>query len=152
MFVCIGTDRSTGDAYGPIVGTLLREQGRNVIGTLERPCDANAVAQAAEEAGRYKAAVAIDACLGKPGSTGLFLCSRGPLRPGEATAAGLPALGQYSVAGIVGDNGPIPYRSLQTASLYGVLRMARQTAEAVERAWPSGMPDGAHHSSTIPIM
>lgn len=34
-FVCIGTDRSTGDALGPLTGSLLQESGmENVIGTL----------------------------------------------------------------------------------------------------------------------
>ncbi|MDF2725961.1 MAG: sporulation protein, partial [Paenibacillus sp.] len=42
VFVCIGTDRSTGDALGPLTGTLLVEAGyAQVIGTLDHPCDAS---------------------------------------------------------------------------------------------------------------
>ena len=30
VFVCIGTDRSTGDSLGPLVGTLLKEKKNNM--------------------------------------------------------------------------------------------------------------------------
>ena len=47
VIVCIGTDRSTGDSLGPLVGTLLSEKAENssssfhVYGTLDDPitCD-----------------------------------------------------------------------------------------------------------------
>lgn len=72
-FVCIGTDRSTGDCFGPLVGTLLREQGwEHVIGTMEQPCDAYAVEQAVLMAENRAVVIAIDACLGKPQSVGTF--------------------------------------------------------------------------------
>ncbi|MFD1954162.1 spore protease YyaC [Paenibacillus thailandensis] len=137
LFLCIGTDRSTGDAYGPLVGTMLQRQGWSVLGTLEHPCDADTLRDALREAERYSVVIAVDACLGKPGSAGMYRCRRGPLRPGEATSAGLPPIGHYSVAGIVGENGPKPYWILQTASLHRVIQMAEHTAEAVEAAWHS---------------
>ena len=40
LFLCIGTDRSTGDSLGPLIGYKLKEKGmRNarVLGTLEEP-------------------------------------------------------------------------------------------------------------------
>lgn len=40
LFLCIGTDRSTGDSLGPLIGYKLKENGmRNarVLGTLEEP-------------------------------------------------------------------------------------------------------------------
>ena len=43
MFLCIGTDRSTGDSLGPLVGHKLRARKLRraaVIGTLERPVHA----------------------------------------------------------------------------------------------------------------
>ena len=41
--VCIGTDRSTGDSLGPLVGTMLQEKTLShfhVYGTLEEPIHA----------------------------------------------------------------------------------------------------------------
>lgn len=43
MFLCIGTDRSTGDSLGPLVGHMLRSRrlkGAAVIGTLDKPVHA----------------------------------------------------------------------------------------------------------------
>src|SRR5690606_29960938 len=43
VFVCIGTDRSTGDSLGPLVGTHLMKHhysGLHVFGTLDDPVHA----------------------------------------------------------------------------------------------------------------
>lgn len=40
LILCIGTDRSTGDSYGPMIGTILREKAKydySVLGTLDTP-------------------------------------------------------------------------------------------------------------------
>lgn len=44
VFLCIGTDRSTGDSLGPLIGYKLKQERRRgtlVFGTLDRPvhCD-----------------------------------------------------------------------------------------------------------------
>ena len=41
MFLCIGTDRATGDALGPLVGSYLLKNGlENVYGTVDEPVHA----------------------------------------------------------------------------------------------------------------
>src|SRR5690554_6738809 len=40
VFMCIGTDRSTGDSLGPLVGMYLSGLGYNVCGTLDDPTHA----------------------------------------------------------------------------------------------------------------
>ena len=43
IFVCIGTDRSTGDSLGPLVGYKLKYLSKNniyIYGTLENPIHA----------------------------------------------------------------------------------------------------------------
>jgi putative sporulation protein YyaC len=138
-FVCIGSDRSAGDSFGPLLGTLLKEQGwPHVIGTLEQPCDAYTVEQALSLIPQEAVTIAIDACLGKPGSTKRFICARGPLQPGKATGLKLPPIGSYSIAAVVNENGPKAYMKLQTASLYGVMQMAAELADAIDAAW--GVP------------
>ncbi|MDP4098083.1 spore protease YyaC [Paenibacillus sp. P96] len=129
-FVCIGTDRSTGDALGPLTGTLLKEKGfPHVIGTLAAPCDAVTLEA---EIGRIPAerqVIAIDACLGQPGSMGLFLVSEAPLAPARSMGIQLPPIGHYSVAGVVNLMGPKPYWTLQTTSLHQVMIMAADIAD-----------------------
>jgi putative sporulation protein YyaC len=136
VFICIGSDRSTGDSFGPLVGTMLQEGGwPNVIGTLEKPCDAHAVERAAQAIHKDAIVIAIDACLGKPTSVGRFIAAEGPIQPGKAIGRRLPAIGQYSVAGVVNANGPKAYWMLQTTSLYHVMRMAKVIAGAIDSAW-----------------
>lgn len=138
LFLCIGSDRSTGDAFGPLVGTLLKERGwPHVIGTLEEPCDAHKVEEAARRVMLMQegwTVVAVDACLGKPQSVGGFIASAGPLQPGAATGRNLPAVGNMSIAGVVNIYGPKAYVMLQTTSLYLVMNMAKQAAEAIHEA------------------
>jgi putative sporulation protein YyaC len=140
LFVCVGTDRSTGDALGPLVGTMLQEHGwSRVVGTLAEPCDARKVEAAAASLGHWNAegltVVAIDACLGKPQSVGGYVLAAGPLRPGAATGRGLPPVGDFGIAGVVNHHGPKAYVMLQTTSLHLVLGMAKQIVSAINEAW-----------------
>ncbi|MCA0756679.1 spore protease YyaC [Paenibacillus sp. N4] len=136
VFICIGTDRSTGDSFGPLVGTMLQERGwPHVTGTLQTPCDAYAVERAVLELPEDAVVIAVDACLGKPKSVGRYLCSEGPLQPGQATGRRLPAVGRYSIAAVVNRNGPKAYGMLQTTSLYFVMQMAKELADAIGEAW-----------------
>ncbi|MEK3882341.1 spore protease YyaC [Paenibacillus sp. PL2-23] len=140
LFVCIGSDRSTGDAYGPLVGSLLKERGwPHVVGTLEQPCDAHAVEAAVLKAAAMReqawSIVAIDACLGKAASVGGFVAAHGPLLPGSAIGRRLPPVGDVSIRGVVNLFGPKAYGMLQTTSLHLVMEMAKQTAAAIDEAW-----------------
>ncbi|MFC4103120.1 DUF1256 domain-containing protein [Paenibacillus xanthanilyticus] len=140
--VCIGTDRSTGDSYGPWVGTLLAERGwKNVIGTIAKPCDADRYESLTAALPPGRIVLAIDAGLGKPESVGVYLVADGPLHPARATGGQLAPVGDYSIGGIVGPFSAKPYWSLQRASLRQVIRMARDTAEAIQQAW--GFPQAA---------
>nr|WP_281270989.1 spore protease YyaC [Paenibacillus prosopidis] len=136
VFVCIGSDRSTGDSFGPLVGTMLQERGwPHVIGTLQKPCDAHAVEHAAAAVSEDSIVIAIDACLGKMKSIGRYIVTAGPLQPGKAIGRRLPAIGHYSIAGVVNANGPKAYWMLQTTSLYLVMQMAKEVAGAIDAAW-----------------
>ncbi|REK71667.1 spore protease YyaC [Paenibacillus paeoniae] len=141
MFICIGSDRSTGDAFGPLLGTMLKEQGwKHVIGTLEEPCDAHTVEAAASKAALMQdrdrmTVIAVDACLGKPQSVGGFIVKEGSLQPGVATGRRLPAVGDYSIAGVVNLYGVKAYGMLQTTSLHLVMGMVKAVAAAVQAAW-----------------
>ncbi|MCD9025997.1 spore protease YyaC [Cohnella silvisoli] len=135
-FLCIGTDRSTGDSLGPWVGTMLKEHGiTRVIGTLQRPCDADRLPQlvpAMEEMGTI---VAVDACLGRPDNVGAYLVRKGPLIPAQSVNRGFPAVGAYSIAGVVNAASLKPYWTLQSTSLYKVMGMAREISNAISKQW-----------------
>lgn len=143
VFLCIGTDRSSGDAFGPLTGTLLQEAGFvHVVGTLDCPCDGDTWGERIMELEAILAApgsrlVAVDACLGTAASTGLFLMREGPLVPGASLRRGLPPVGDYSIGGIVCENRAHPYTALQTAPLGRVLPMARQVVQAALEIFPA---------------
>lgn len=154
VFICIGSDRSTGDSFGPLVGTMLQEYGwPNVIGSLEKPCDAHAVEHTVRTVHKDAVVIAIDACLGKPSSVGRFIVTEGPLQPGKAIGRRLPAIGQYSIAGVVNANGPKAYWMLQTTSLFQVIQMAREAADAIHSAWSKheDMQATRNKQSQIPL-
>lgn len=128
-FLCIGTDRSTGDALGPLVGSRLKQYGlSNVVGCLQYPCDADNLEKRMKEIAEHHIVVAIDACLGSPASVGLYLVSGHPLVPAQSVGGSLPPVGHYSVAAVVNVNGPKPYWTLQVTSLYQVMLMAEEIA------------------------
>lgn len=136
-FVCIGTDRSSGDALGPLVGTYLQEAGYpKVIGTLEYPCDACNLIERLQEIEPDDIVIAVDACLGQQLSVGLYQVSNGPLLPGKSVGKVLPQVGDYTIAAIVNADGPKQYAILQTTSLYKVMSMAREITEAIQRTIP----------------
>jgi putative sporulation protein YyaC len=134
-FLCIGTDRSTGDALGPMTGTLLEEQGLpHVIGTLAAPCDADTLEKRLAHIPAQHTIIARDACLGPKDAAGTYYVSGAPLRPAESVGGKLPPVGQYSLAAVVNANGPRPYSILQMTSLYLVMNMAQTIADSISEA------------------
>lgn len=137
-FLCIGTDRSTGDSLGPLIGTMLEECGFNrVIGTLKHPCDANKLPLIVPSLSERGTIIAVDACLGRPENIGAYLVAHGPLIPAQSIGKGLAAVGTYSVAGIVNAISPKPYWTLQSTSLYHVMGMAKEITNAINMQWPN---------------
>jgi putative sporulation protein YyaC len=89
VFACIGTDRSTGDALGPLVGQKLRRLGcgpQEVVGTLEHPLHALNLAERITpllQDPRRPLLVAVDAALGASANVGSVHLRPGGLRPGQ---------------------------------------------------------------------
>lgn len=135
-FICIGTDRSTGDALGPLTGSRLQEYGfPNVIGTLPDPCDACNLVTKLQDVPEGSIVIAIDACLGQPSSINFFFVSAGPLHPAQSVGRPLPSVGHYSIAAVVNVKGPKPYWTLQVTSLHLVMTMAEEIAHAAASAY-----------------
>ena len=138
--VCIGTDRSTGDALGPLVGTLLdRHRGLpretvELLGTLDEPVHAGNLDQAVARLaalGPGTTVLAIDACLGRSENVGTISAGRGALQPGAGVNKSLPAVGHLFVTGTVNVGGFMEYFVLQNTRLGLVLRMAEAIAAGV---------------------
>jgi putative sporulation protein YyaC len=129
VILCIGTDRSTGDALGPLTGSRLRALHGypHVFGTLDEPVHATNLPEALREIAATFAdpyIVAVDACLGRLESVGCVSIGRGPLRPGAAVNKELPPVGDTCITGIVNVGGFMEHLVLQSTRLNLVVKMA----------------------------
>ena len=135
--LCIGTDRSTGDALGPLVGTTLSEarSGIKVQGTLDEPVHAGNLTQVLKGlSGEDALILAVDACLGQVSQVGTIALGLGPVRPGAGVNKVLPEVGQLHITGTVNVGGFMEYLVLQNTRLSLVIKMARVIAEAIRTA------------------
>jgi putative sporulation protein YyaC len=130
VILCIGTDRSTGDCLGPLVGHKLKLIPYNKItiyGTLDNPVHAKNltyVIQDIEINHTKPFIIAIDACLGKSERVGKICMGKGPLRPGAGVNKSLPEIGHMHIIGVVNISGFMEYLVLQNTRLNLVMRMA----------------------------
>ena len=130
VLLCIGTDRSTGDSLGPLVGTKVKGHlppQVKVFGTLDRPVHAVNLEETIneiEESFENPFIIAVDACLGRTESIGYINIKPGPLRPGTGVNKHLPAVGQMHIIGVVNVGGFMEYLVLQNTRLSLVMRMA----------------------------
>jgi putative sporulation protein YyaC len=137
VFVCIGTDRSTGDSLGPLIGTLLQEKEiapYHVYGTLDDPIHAvNMDDKLAEIKQKHfnPFIIGIDACLGRLKSVGSIQVGDGPVKPGAGVNKELPEVGNMHITGIVNVSGFMEFFVLQNTRLNLVLKMAKTIANGI---------------------
>ena len=130
VILCIGTDRSTGDSLGPLVGNKLKFLVRNkvhVYGNLELPVHAKNLCETIDEINYTYAnpyIIAIDACLGSLQNVGKIIVEEKPLSPGAAMNKDLPKVGNLSITGVVNISGAFEFMVLQNTRLYTVMVLA----------------------------
>ncbi len=135
--VCIGTDRSTGDSLGPLVGSLLTAEAPpfvKVYGTLDEPVHAinlPATIQHIQKEHAKALILAVDACLGKLKSVGWIQVGLGPIRPGAGVNKTLPEIGDIHITGIVNVSGFMEYFVLQNTRLGVVMKMAEVISSSI---------------------
>jgi putative sporulation protein YyaC len=140
VFVCIGTDRSTGDSLGPLVGSLLEEknlQSFNVYGTLDEPIHAVNLKEKLTEIETKHLnpfIIGIDACLGRIKNIGLIQLLEGPVKPGAGVNKNLPAVGDMHITGIVNVSGFMEFYVLQNTRLNLVMKMAKTISNGIYQA------------------
>lgn len=141
IILCIGTDRSTGDSLGPLIGTYLSRLGLpqlNILGTLDQPVHATNLAENLEyikNSYNNPYILAIDACLGKMDSVGHITLASGPLKPGAGVHKDLPAVGEAHLTGVVNVGGFMEYMVLQNTRLNLVWKMAESMSDVLSKAY-----------------
>jgi putative sporulation protein YyaC len=140
VIVGIGTDRSTGDCLGPLVGYklqgLMKYANVHIFGTLDSPVHAMNIAQTLEQIHDTIAnpfIIGIDACLGHQDYVGMISINNGPVYPGKGVNKNLPPVGHMSIKGVVNTTGSMEYFTLQNTRLSVVMRMADIIADALTK-------------------
>lgn len=129
-FVCIGTDRSTGDSLGPLIGYKignLKYKNVHVHGDLENPVHAKNLDEVMKRISAEFSrpfVIAIDACLGKMDHVGFITIGEGPIKPGSGVNKELNPVGDMYVTGIVNFGGFMDFLVLQNTRLNLVMKMA----------------------------
>lgn len=142
LLFCIGTDRSTGDSLGPLIGHKLKECGLRdrqvkIVGTLDCPVHAMNLEQAilmVRHCYPDHVIVAVDASVGQTEHVGCITLGKGALRPGLGVCKELQAVGDIFITGIVGGYGNYDPLMLQSVRLSIVMRMADYICDSVRQA------------------
>jgi putative sporulation protein YyaC len=130
VFICIGTDRSTGDSLGPLIGYKignLKYQNVYIHGSLDRPVHAKNLDDVIEKIYRsYNTpfVIAIDACLGSSDYIGFLSIGEGSIKPGAGVNKNLREVGDAYITGIVNIKGLMDFMILQNTRLSIVMKMA----------------------------
>lgn len=137
VILCVGTDRSTGDSFGPLIGYKLQELNFNnvhVYGTLESPVHAKNLDDSLKiikEKHKKPLIIAIDACLGEMCHVGYITLEDGSIKPGTALDKKLPEVGEIAITGIVNFSGYMDFMVLQNTRLSVVMSMADLIAKGI---------------------
>ena len=135
--LCIGTDRSTGDSLGPLVGMYLEGMGyKNVYGTIDNPVHAMNLQETVYKLPKNKKVIAIDACLGRVMNVGTTQVIKGSITPGAGVNKKLLKCGDYSISSIVNTAGFLEYMVLQNTRLSLVMKLAKDITSALIERFP----------------
>ncbi len=137
VFLCIGSDRATGDCLGPILGYKLshfRLPNSVIYGTLEHPVHAKNLGEVITEIHSHITRpfiIAIDASLGQMNHVGYYTLSTGALKPGAGVNKTLPEVGDITITGIVNFSGFLDQMLLQTTRLNTVMQLADRICDGI---------------------
>lgn len=136
VLLCIGTDRVSGDSLGPFVGTLVGEMGSQIptYGTLEDPVHAQNLVEIMDiikEKHPNSMLICVDACLGRTDSVGKTTYKVGSFKPGAGVNKELPAVGDFTIEGIVNIGGFMPQLVIQNTRMNLVYTMAKKIARQI---------------------
>lgn len=143
VFLCIGSDRVTGDCLGPYIGHLLtpHETGHIfVYGTLSCPVHALNLEKTSSLIKRFHPhalIIAIDASLGQKKHLGYVTIGNGALYPGAGVQKNLPPVGDIHITGIVNTAGIMEHLTLQTTRLSTVVTLADAIAGGILKILPA---------------
>lgn len=144
LFLCIGTDKITGDCFGPLVGTKLIENLKeynifniNIYGSLENPINYENINEKLNIIDKYHknaCIIVIDAALSKKENIGNIYVTSEKTMLGNVLNKNKYEIGDISIKAVVGRDLKIPkynFLTLQNISLNMIMKMADIVAEGI---------------------
>lgn len=153
IITCIGSDRSTGDSLGPIIGYKLSKLGFSniyIYGSLKAPIHASNLEislMQIKQSHENPYIIAIDASLGKKEHVGFITLGTGPLKPGLGVKKELPEVGDLHITGIVNFTANKNGSLLQTTRLYTIMNLADIITNAIALTF-----NDTHDTNVCPYM
>ena len=118
VILCIGSDRSTGDSLGPIIGHQFRNfisPGIYLLGDLNQPVHA---------ANLNYCIKSMQKTFDNPFIIAMMTLGSGPLKPGLGVKKKLPEVGDLHITGIVNSSHDMESSTLQTTRLSIIFQIA----------------------------
>lgn len=144
VFLCIGTDKITGDCFGPLVGTKLIEYLKeynifniSIYGNLENPINYENVNEKLSMISKYHqnaCIVVIDAALSKKENIGKIYVTNEKTVLGNVLNKNKYEIGDISIKAVVGRDFKMPkynFLTLQNISLNKVMKLANIVSEGI---------------------
>ena len=144
VFLCIGTDRITGDCFGPIVGSILMNKLKNynipnmdVIGCLEDNISFEKIEnRLSSQISTYKnpLIISIDAALSNKNNVGEIFVKNSGIELGKSLNKKQKIFGDISIKAVVGKNmkcNQENFRILQNIPLNKVMKLSNLVANGI---------------------
>lgn len=143
ILVCIGTDKMTGDLFGPLVGNKIKDLNNEkylkmiVYGDLENQVifsNANQVINKIKYKYEKPCIIAIDSALSKKENIGKIIVKKGGVSYGHALKKKSNEIGDVTVKAIVGINYNHVYKnfkSLENVPLNLIVKLANIVANGI---------------------
>lgn len=144
VFLCIGTDRMTGDSFGPLVGTKLQELleeynifNISIYGTLNQNiCYTNVkeVLNIIKNKHKNACVVVIDAALSKEENIGQIYVQKGKMSLGKGLYKEKLEIGDISIKAVVGKSYKLSkynFSILQNISLNVVINLSEIVSDGI---------------------
>lgn len=154
VVICIGSDRSTGDSLGPLIGYKLSKfnfENVHIYGCLQTPIHAANLCSSLEHIKKeYPSAfiIALDASLGRKEHIGYITIGTGPLKPGLGVKKKLPEVGNIHITGIVNTSGLVDHVLLQTTRLATIMTLADVITAALANTF---LMSASHDIQQVPV-
>lgn len=126
----IGTNKNVLDKLGPMVGSMLKEKGHEVYGTIEKPMHALTIPKHADEINSNECVIAIDICDAPNRALYSIHFQQKPIRPGAGIGKELPAIGHFSIIAVV-DKFDVLINNKEKS--HHTIKMANNIVDTIER-------------------